>query len=125
MKNYIKARWASFGYAFAGLFDFVSGRHPHAILHLIAAITVLLAAYYFALAPWEWGLIILAIGGVLALEALNSALEYVVDLVQPDFHPLAKKAKDMAAAAVLIFALATLGLAGLIFWPKILNLLAS
>ena len=56
------------------------------------------------LPPLGWGLLLLGIAFVLAVELLNTALEAVVDLVSPDDHPLAKIAKDVAAAAVLVAA---------------------
>ena len=53
---------------------------------------------------WGWALVILAIALVIGAELLNSALESVVDLVSPHDHPLAKRAKDVGAAAVLVAA---------------------
>jgi diacylglycerol kinase len=50
---------------------------------------------------------------------MNSAIEYVVDLASPEFHPLAKKAKDMAAGAVLLAAIGTVVIAAIIFLPKL------
>ena len=55
-------------------------------------------------------------------ETFNGALEFVVDLVSPEFHPLAKKAKDAAAGAVLVAIFLSLGLARLILLPKFLAL---
>lgn len=60
------------------------------------------------LAPLAWAVLALAIGLVLTAELLNTALEAVVDLVSPQEHPLAKQAKDVAAAAVLVASLAAL-----------------
>jgi diacylglycerol kinase len=60
--------------------------------------------------------VIIVMGGVLALEAVNTAIETLVDLVSPEFHPLAKKAKDVAAGAVLLFVFAALGVAVVILW---------
>lgn len=58
---------------------------------------------------------------VFASEALNTALEYLTDLVSPDYHPLAGKAKDAAAAAVLVVAAAAFAVGLIIFLPKILD----
>jgi len=49
---------------------------------------------------------------------LNTAIEFLVDLVQPDHHPLAEKAKDIAAAAVLIAAIASVVIGVIVFLPK-------
>lgn len=67
----------------------------------------------------EWIMIVFAIGFVFAAEAFNTAIEIWVDKLQPDFDPKAGRAKDLAAAAVLIAAIsaATVGL--IIFIPKI------
>ena len=51
-------------------------------------------------------------------EALNTAIEFLTDVASPDFHPLAEKAKDVAAGAVLLAAIGAVIIGGLIFWPK-------
>lgn len=68
-------------------------------------------------------MVALCIALVLSLEALNTAVEHLTDLVSPDYHPLAGKAKDVAAAAVLIAAMGAIVAGGLIFLPKIVALL--
>jgi diacylglycerol kinase (ATP) len=72
--------------------------------HFIAAIVVLLAVLFLKVTPLEFALLALSILSVLCAEMFNTAVEAVVDLVSPDFHPLAKIAKDTAAGAVLITA---------------------
>ena len=67
----------------------------------------------------EWVLIVLIISMVLGLEMLNTALEALTDLVSPEFHSLAKVAKDMAAGAVLICSIASVIIGYLIFLPKL------
>jgi undecaprenol kinase len=69
---------------------------------------VVVAGALLRLPPLGWAVVALAIGLVLAAELLNTALEAVVDLVSPDDHPLAKRAKDVAAAGVLAASLAAL-----------------
>jgi len=59
-----------------------------------------------------------AICGVLALELVNTAVERVVDLVTKEFHPLAKQAKDIAAGAVLLYAILSVVIGCIIFLPK-------
>ena len=115
----IKKRIKSFFYAFKGIGDLLSGRHPNALIHLLAIIVVTSAGLYFDLNVSEWCIVVLCFGLVLSLEAVNSALEYIVDLASPNQHPLAGKAKDMAAGAVLIAALTTIIIAAIIFIPKI------
>ena len=70
-----------------------------------AAIIVVVAGVLTGLSMVEWFIVIILIGGMLALEMLNSAIERVVDLHTTEHHPLAKQAKDLAAGAVLIYAI--------------------
>jgi diacylglycerol kinase (ATP) len=72
--------------------------------HFIAALVVLLAALFLRVSPVEFALLALSILFVLFAELINTAVEAVVDLVSPEFHPLAKIAKDTAAGAVLVAA---------------------
>lgn len=74
----------------------------HLRWHFLAAIAVLLAALFFRLSPLEFILLCLAITLVLFAEMFNTAIEVVVDLLSPEFHPLARRAKDVAAGAVLV-----------------------
>ena len=94
------SRMASFGHALRGLAVFA--RQPNARIHIAAAVLVTALCWWLQIDVLEWLFIILAIAVVLAAEALNTALEYVVDLASPEWHPLARDAKDVAAAAVLI-----------------------
>ena len=71
----------------------------------------------------EWLLCIVLIGLVIATELINTAIEAVVDLACPEVHPLAKTAKDTAAAAVLVFAMTSLICGLFLFVPKLLELL--
>jgi diacylglycerol kinase (ATP) len=72
------------------------------LFHLVAAILVLVGALLLRLTLHEFALLALAITLVLFAELVNTAIEVVVDLVSPDFHPLAQRAKDVAAGAVLL-----------------------
>jgi diacylglycerol kinase len=109
----------SFYFAFKGIADLFSGRHPNAMVHLMAVVSVCIAGYFFKISTSEWLAVILCFIAVITLEAMNSAIEYVVDLASPEFHPLAKKAKDMAAGAVLLAAIGTIVIAAIIFLPKL------
>ncbi|HEY0009113.1 MAG TPA: diacylglycerol kinase family protein [Tepidisphaeraceae bacterium] len=85
-----------------------------------AALAIALAAV-LKLTVVEWMILIWTIGLVLSLEAMNTALERVVDLVSPQFHPLAGQAKDLAAGAVLIASFAAAVIGTILFLPKLLN----
>jgi diacylglycerol kinase (ATP) len=72
--------------------------------HFLTALVVLLAALFLRVSPIEFALLAISILFVLFAELINTAVEAVVDMVSPGFHPLAKTAKDTAAGAVLIAA---------------------
>jgi len=75
---------------------------PHLRWHFLGSICVLLVALFFRVSVLELILLIFAIILVLFAEIINTAVEVVVDMVSPDYHPLAKRAKDVAAGSVLI-----------------------
>jgi diacylglycerol kinase len=118
IKKYIN----SFGYAFAGIADLVRGQF-HAKVHVAAMFLVVTCGFYFKINATEWCLVTLSIGAVIGSEAMNTAVEYIVDMVSPEYHVLAGKAKDVAAGAVLIVAIAAAFVAAIIFLPKIFQLL--
>lgn len=89
-------------------------------IHSAAATAVLLAGCYFGLQPVEMAVLSLTIALVLAAEMLNTAVEKLVDLVSPDYHPLAKIVKDTAAGAVLTVAVLSLAVACFLFLPKLI-----
>jgi diacylglycerol kinase len=111
----------SFRFAFAGLRTLVRSERNFGI-HVFALAAVLVLGLIFHLHTWEWVSITGMAALVLALEAVNTALEKLCDLVQPDFHPVIKQVKDMAAAGVLIAAIAAVVVAYLVFGPRVLEL---
>lgn len=122
MLTYLKKRIQSFKYAINGIFTFF--RHtPHAQIHLLAIGIITILGQLLDLSRMEWCLIVLCMGLVIVAEALNSAIEYAVDLASPEKHPLAAKAKDVAAAAVLLGVIFCGVVWGMIFIPKIWELL--
>jgi diacylglycerol kinase len=96
---------ASFGYAFEGLASAWRTQLNFRI-HLVLAAVLVAGGVVVRVAPIGWAVIALAIGLVVAAELFNTALEAVVDLASPQEHPLAKLAKDIAAAGVLVASLA-------------------
>jgi diacylglycerol kinase (ATP) len=91
----------------------------NAWVHAGATLLVLAAALLFRVAAADWCWIILAISIVWTAEALNTAFEFLADAASPEFHPLVRVAKDVAAGAVLITAVAAAVIGGLIFWPHV------
>ncbi|TFE01116.1 diacylglycerol kinase family protein [Jeotgalibacillus salarius] len=112
----------SFKYAGHGLKD-VFNQEQNFRIHSVAALLTISAGFIFRITLIEWLVIIIAIGNVLALELINTAVERTVDLISPEDHPLAKKAKDAGAASVLIFSCAAAIAGAVIFIPKVLSLL--
>lgn len=107
----------SFSFAAQGIATAIK-REQNIRFHLFAAAGVVIGGSFTGLSRMEWLVVILLIGGMLALELVNTAIERVVDLASPSVHPLAKQAKDMAAGAVLVFAVASAIIGLLLFIPK-------
>lgn len=119
-KSYWLKRKEAFGYAFAGI-GTMFRNEAHAKIHLVGAICVIAAGFIFDVTATEWCLLILCIGGVFMGEAFNTAIEKVCDRVSPEKHPLIKAAKDVAAAAVLLFVFASVAVGLIIFIPYFLK----
>ena len=113
------SRLASFGHAFRGLGLFVS--QPNARIHCAAATAVVAMAAWLGVSALEWVALTMAIALVMAAEALNTAIEHVVDLASPEWHPLARDAKDVAAAAVLICSIGAAVVGLLVFVPHFIR----
>ena len=92
---------------------------PNAWIELAALLVVGTAGVYFQVSALEWGILGLTIFAVLALECVNTAVEAVVDLVSPNYHPLAGVAKDAAAGGMVFAVLGSLGVAASIFGPRL------
>ncbi|MFN7118770.1 MAG: diacylglycerol kinase family protein [Saprospiraceae bacterium] len=118
----LKLRLKSFKYAWNGLIDLLTTQ-PNAQIHLVVTLLVLAAGLYFRITATEWCLVLLTIALVFAAEAFNTALEYLTNLVSPDYHPLAGKTKDVAAGGVLIAAFIAVIIGIIIFLPKVMELL--
>ena len=92
-------------------------------IDIVCAIITIILGFVCQISAFEWLVVVACFGLVLGGEALNSALEYIVDLASPDYHVLAGKAKDCAAGAVLLFAVASFVIGCIIFIPKLLVLI--
>jgi diacylglycerol kinase len=113
------SRLASFRYAFAGWWYVLRTQH-NAWIHAVALVAVFLVAFWVGLGRIEWAILVLTVAVVWVAEFVNTAVESLVDLVSPEIHPLAKAAKDIAAASVLIAALAAVVIGVLIIGPPLL-----
>jgi len=111
----------SFRYASAGLRYLFTTQRNARIQAGVGGIALLLGAT-LRISRTEWAILVLLIALVLVLEALNSAIEATVNLVTSEYHPLAKIAKDVAAGAVWLLALASVVIGAIIFLPRLLAL---
>lgn len=115
----IRKRLRSFQYAFSGMATLLRDEHNSRI-HVFAMVCAIAAGFLLRISPTEWCVVALCCGAVLTAEAMNSAVEAIADLVSPEFHPLVKKAKDVAAAGVLMTAIAAATAGLIIFLPKLI-----
>jgi diacylglycerol kinase len=114
----LRSRIGSFKFAFDGLFSLLKTEHNSRI-HLLAAVSAIALGIILKINLIEWSLLIVVIGLVFLTELLNSSLEALSDLVNAERNDTIRKAKDFAAAAVLISAIVSVAVGGLIFIPKI------
>ena len=116
-------RIRSFRHAIAGILRMIRRQH-NAWIHALATLIVLAAALFFHISAADWCWIILAISIVWTAEALNTAFEFLADAASPEFHPLVRDAKDVAAGAVLLTAIAASIIGVIIFWPYLHKMLS-
>jgi len=113
-------RARSFKHAFAGIWVLLSTQH-NAWIHALATVVVVVAGLLAELAAWEWCAVVFAIVGVWVAEAFNTALEFLADAAQPEIHPLVKKAKDVAAGAVLLAAVGAVVVGMVVFGARLFS----
>jgi diacylglycerol kinase len=119
MNKIIKERLQKFGYAIKGI-QILFQTEVHGKFHIFFALFVIAAGIFFDITTIEWCMIIICISMVISAETFNAAIERLTDLASPDYHPLAGKAKDLAAGAVLICAIGAMIIGFIIFLPKVL-----
>lgn len=118
MDQFFIQRLKSFVYALQGVACLVRTQ-PNARLHLLATVLVCMVGVYFGLSRAEWLWVTVAITLVWSAEAFNTALEQLADALHPQQHPGIGRAKDVAAAAVLIVALGAAVIGMLVFVPHL------
>jgi len=116
-------RIRSFHFAFRGILRMIRCQH-NAWIHAAVTLLVLAAGFLLRISRPDWCWIILAISIVWTAEALNTAFEFLADAASPDFHPLVRDAKDVAAGAVLITALAATLIGAIVLIPYIEKVLS-
>jgi diacylglycerol kinase len=112
----------SFRYAIRGVVR-VAAEEQNFRVHILAAVLVILAAFWLGLEGVEIAILTLVVVLVLVLELVNSVFERMVDLLKPRVHDFVKDVKDVMAAAVLLASIGALLIGGLIFWPHVVALL--
>lgn len=117
-RGFLAGRWFSFKAALAGAW-YTLRTQPNAWIELAACVVIVMAGWWFAIRPLEWAILGFTAFLVLALEAVNTAIEATIDLVSPHYHPLAKIAKDAAAGALVFAVLGSLWVAIAIFGPRL------
>lgn len=115
-------RLHSFRNAVHGITLMLKSQH-NAWLHAFASACILIMGGLLRLSAGQWCWIILAIMAVWTAEALNTALEFLADAASPEFHPLVKHAKDVAAGGVLISAIGSAVIGLLVLGPPLLQFL--
>jgi diacylglycerol kinase len=113
---YSRAR--SFRYAFAGWWYVLRTQH-NAWIHALLSTAVIILGLWLQITRYDWVILILAMMAVWMAEFMNTALEAVVDMTMPEPHPLAKVAKDVAAAAVMVGAIGSVLIGLLILGPPL------
>jgi diacylglycerol kinase (ATP) len=115
----LRARAQSFADAVRGIAALLANE-ANARIHLVASIAAIALGLWLGLTPGEWCWIALAIALVWVAEALNSALEVLADAVHPARDARIGRAKDLAAGAVLVAAIASAVIGALLFGPRLL-----
>lgn len=118
MLSFLRKRLASFLPAFAGLSHLLRTQ-PNTWIHAVISLVVIGLGLWLQLDLVSWALIALTMGTVWAAEAFNTVVEAIIDLASPDHHPLAKVAKDVSAAAVVITAASAVVVGVLLLGPAL------
>ncbi|NTV29878.1 MAG: diacylglycerol kinase family protein [Candidatus Omnitrophica bacterium] len=117
--SFLQERWRSIGYALAGLRDILKTEH-NAWVHAFCTVAVLGLAFYLGLDEVRFLIIVIFIALVWMAEAFNTVLELVIDIVSPEYCETARRAKDIAATAVLFAAAGALIAGVVILGPPLL-----
>ena len=111
-------RVRSFGYALAGCLHML--RYAKNVrIQVLATLIVIAVSFWLGLSRLEWAMIVLSIGLNWFAEFMNAAIESTVNLISPEYHPMAQIAKDVAAGAALVTSITALVIAMLVFAPPL------
>ena len=116
---FFSGRFKSVGFAFKGAVKLITTEHS-VMVQFSLAILLVVAGFYFKISTTEWLFQTLAIGFVLAVEGLNTAVEKIADFIHPNYHERIGFIKDIAAGAVFFAALTAIVIGLIIYVPKFL-----
>ncbi len=111
-------RLKSFTFAFSGIAHALKTQ-ANMRIHVLISAAVIVAAWYFHVSRADWLWLVFAIMIVLSAELMNSAFEYLCDVVSPEHSLAVAKAKDIAAGAVLVVAIGAVAIGAMVFWPNV------
>ncbi len=117
--SFLSGRFKSIGFAIKGAIKLITTEHS-VIVQTGIAILLVIAGLFFDISKEEWMFQTLAIGLVLSIEGLNTAVEKVADFIHPDYHKKIGFIKDIAAGAVMFAATTAIIIVGMIYIPRIL-----
>ena len=117
-KTFFTGRFKSVGFAFRGAIKLITTEHI-IMVQTSAAVLLNIAGFYYNISHEEWLIQTLAIGLVLGIEGINTAVEKVADFIHPEFHERIGFIKDISAGAVFFAAMAALAIFSIIYIPKI------
>jgi len=119
--SFVTGRLKSFKYAILGAYKLVTTEHS-IMVQFSLGILVTIAGFYFNISKTDWLFQTMAIGLVLSIEGLNTAVEKIADFIHPDFHDKIGFIKDIAAGAVFFAAVVAIAVGLIIYIPIIQNL---
>ncbi len=117
-KTFLTGRFKSMGFALKGALKLITTEHS-VMVQFSIAIILLFAGFYYEISQTEWLIQTLAIGLVLSIEGLNTAVEKVADFIHPEFHERIGFIKDIAAGAVFFAAITAIAIGCIIYIPKL------
>lgn len=119
-ERFLSGRMKSIKYALQGAYKLANTEHS-VIAQLSVGVLITIAGFYFGITKTEWLFQILAIGLVLSVEGLNTAVEKIADFIHPEYHERIGFIKDIAAGAVFFAAMTAIAIASVIYIPYLFN----
>lgn len=116
--RFVKGRLKSVVYAIHGAYKLITTEHS-VMVQFIIAILITIAGFWFKISVTEWLFQTMAIGMVMGVEGINTAIEKIADFIHPQYHEKIGFIKDISAGAVFFTALTAACIGIIIYYPKI------